>query len=78
MAKTRKSKPEKTVLLAPKKPNQFNCPECDVDNEKTPLKFKHSVTTQWGCCVTRYDYYRCKLCRQKFVSTNGQDPDLAA
>lgn len=75
--------PEKIVHLAPKEPGVFVCPEhqeygCTGTSGRRRLKFLRSLSEQWGCVVTRHDVYRCPVCRGKFVSTNGGEPEPAA
>ena len=59
-------------------PPAFNCPECACDDEVVALKHTDRATTQWGSVVTTYLYYRCKRCKNRFVSTNGRDPAIAS
>lgn len=40
------------------------------------LTYTDSTTEQWGSVVTRHDYYKCRHCRSKFVSTNGRSPEI--
>lgn len=42
------------------------------------LTYLRSFTEQWGCVVTRHDVYRCRNCGEKWVSTNGREPEVAA
>lgn len=69
---------EKVVHLAPDKPAKLDCPECACAGWKHRLRFKRSMSEQWGCVVTRHDVYRCPGCGGKFVATNGREPRLAA
>jgi hypothetical protein len=74
-----KATKEKIVHLAPATPRPFWCPECRVENKDLqPLRFVSSSSEQWGTVVTRHDYYRCRKCGDRFVSTNGRKPELAA
>lgn len=66
------------VRLAPLTPRTFLCPECRADRVKTTLRFRHSSSEQWGCVVTRHDYYSCRRGHGRFVSTNGSPPETAA
>lgn len=82
------------VYLAPPVPLLHVCPACTENERaakarvKKPyrlslqttyrLTFLHSLTETWGTCVTRHDVYRCRHCRERWVSTNGREPDVAA
>lgn len=65
-----------TVVLAPPEPLLHRCPECSTGNKIRRLTFTTSMSEQWGVVVTRHDFYRCRKCRQKFVSTNGRTPEV--
>lgn len=74
------------VYLAPKEPLLHKCPDC-TENEKSVkaylrktyrLTYLRSLGETWGCVVTRHDVYRCRTCREKWVSTNGREPEVAA
>ena len=65
-----------TVVLAPPEPLLHKCPECSNGKKIRRLTFLHSMSEQWGVVVTRFDFYRCRECRQKFVSTNGRTPEV--
>lgn len=74
------------VYLAPAEPLLHKCPDC-TENERASkarvkktyrLTFLHSFTETWGCVVTRHDVYRCRGCGERWVSTNGREPDVAA
>lgn len=74
------------VRLAPEVPLLHLCPDC-TENEKSVkaylrktyrLTYLRSLGETWGCVVTRHDVYRCRNCREKWVSTNGREPEVAA
>lgn len=70
---------DKLIHLAPATPREFKCPECRVEGcPRQPLKFLRSLPEQWGTVVTWHDVYRCQRCKEKFVSTNGRAPEIAA
>lgn len=69
---------DKVINLAPPEPLKFHCPECAVDNHKAGLRYTENMSEQWGCVVTRHDFYRCRSCHQRFVSTNGGKPEIAS
>lgn len=50
----------------------------DINRKTHRLTFLHSFTEQWGTCVTRHDVYRCRGCGERWVSTNGREPQVAA
>lgn len=74
------------VLLAPPRPLLWECPDCTAEEASAPpylrrtftMRFGYSLTEQWGCVVTRHDFYKCRECRETYVSTNGRGPDVAA
>jgi hypothetical protein len=71
-------KKEKLHLIFKGDPPAFECPECACDKYQSYLKYVRKNTTQWDSVVTTYFYYRCQLCWEKFVSTNGREPQIAA
>lgn len=74
------------VRLAPPEPLLHKCPDCTEQESTLPayrrkvyrLTYLRSLGETWGKCVTRHDVYRCRNCREKWVSTNGREPDVAA
>lgn len=46
------------------------CPDCEI-------KVKHlgGMNTDW---YGRLDYYKCKCCKEKFVSRDGDELEIAA
>lgn len=64
--------------LHPDEPRVFCCPDCMANREPYRLRFKHSVDDVWGTVESRFDVYRCRNCREWWVSTNGERPEVAA
>jgi transposase-like protein len=46
------------------------CPDCE-----TKVKHLGGMDTDW---YGRLDYYKCKCCKEKFVSRDGGELDIAA
>lgn len=74
----------RTIVIAPPKPLLHECPDCTEEEKATPaykrrvyrLTYLRSLHEQWGDVVTRHDVYRCRVCRTKWVSTNGREPEV--
>lgn len=46
------------------------CPDCE-----TEVKHIGGMNTDW---YGRLDYYKCKCCKEKFVSRDGDELEIAA
>lgn len=46
------------------------CPDCE-----TKVKYLHGMDTDW---YGRLDYYKCKCCKERFVSQDGGELTIAA
>jgi hypothetical protein len=60
---------------------QFTCPEaseygCKGKSGQKKLHFLYGYdASEYGMDV-RYDWYRCSVCRSRFVSKNGGEPQI--
>lgn len=69
---------EVRAKVGPVRNDRSGRPECLINKTDVWLKYRDSFTESWGGVITRHDLYKCRDCKDTFVSTNGREPELAA